>query len=435
MSKEGVINRNWKCLFDRYDILNRIIEDGTFQISAKQIKEYYEPRLMAKFDHSSDLPDLFREHHLSILPISRGDYVISHFNAYHKFERTRMDTTPVLHFRWPSYLQSLDENRISSESIALNCAFASGMIADFMEEEPYTVFATVSGRMKSGRYTFQIGDSRRNARHEINVNNAQIEIDAAYEGVASLALFEAKRELSEDFLVRQLYYPYRTWRERVTKPVKPVFMIYSNGIYRLYEYVFADSNDYNSIKLVKRKNYSVEDTHISITDIQDVLDTAVLQEEPAITFPQADVFDRVINLCELANTQEVSRNDVTEHYDFEARQTNYYTDAARYLGLIHKSIDIKTGVPTYLTTKQGKRILKLPYKQRQLEFCRVILSHKIFHDTLQLYWKIGAPPSISEIVHIMKRAGAYHVDSEETYRRRASTVRGWVNWIIGLIHE
>src|SRR5699024_11404678 len=55
-----------------------------------------------------------------------------------------------------------------------------------------------------------------------------------------------------------------------------------------------------------------------------------------ISFPQANSFERVINICELLNAQELSREQVTEEYAFDIRQTNYYTDAARYLGLLEK---------------------------------------------------------------------------------------------------
>ncbi len=243
----------------------------------------------------------------------------------------------------PTYIQSLDSSNVPSEAIALNCAVASGIVADFMDDDD--LLATVSGRMSSGTFSFNITNSAKNVPFCIDVNNSQIEIDAAYEGVHSLALFEAKRDLSEDFLIRQLYYPYRVWQNRVTKTVRPLFLVYSNGIYHMYEYAFQSLNNYNSLVLVKQKRYSVEDISITIEDIQTVLRSTTIIKEPRVPFPQADSFERVINLCELLNGQELSRNDVTEQYAFDARQTNYYTDAARYLGLIEKSRE--SGTPIY----------------------------------------------------------------------------------------
>lgn len=430
MSNTNQNDTAWENLFNKYDILQHIETDGYFNISAEQIKEFREPRLMAKFDNTIELPELFSKNQLAILPITRGDYVISHFDAYHQFE-AEVDNAHIKRVSLPVHIQSLDCENITSEAIALNCAFASGIIAEFIEDS--SIFATVSGRMGSGAFSFNINDIKTGTNRQVNVNNSQIEIDAAYEGVASLALFEAKRVLSEDFLVRQLYYPFRIWQSRITKPVKPIFFVYSNGIYRLYEYIFDDLNNYNSLRLVKQMNYSIEDTAISVADIQAILASTALVNEPQISFPQADKFERVINLCELVNTQELSRNDVTEQYDFDARQTNYYTDAARYLSLLDKRTE--NGIPIYSISETGRRILNLGYKQRQLAFCGLILSHKAFNLTLKQYFQTGTMPSTNDIVCIMKKANLYRIESEETYGRRSSTIRSWINWIISLINE
>lgn len=427
-SSKSLNDTAWEMLFEKYDILNCIDTQGLFEISATKIKEFREPRLMAKFDHTINLPKIFSEHQLAILPVTRGDYVISHFDAYHSFET---DDAPITRVSLPTYLQSLDSNNIPSEAIALNCAIAAGIVSDFLQDED--LVATVSGRMGSGTFGFSIANLLGNSPYSIQVSNSQIEIDAAYEGVNGLALFEAKRDLSEDFLVRQLYYPFRVWQSRMTKPVRPLFLVYSNGIYRLYEYEFEDVNNYSSLRLIRQKKYSIEDTSIGITDIQTVLKQSVIIQEPKIPFPQADNFERVINLCELLNGQDLSRSDVTDQYAFDVRQTNYYTDAARYLGLIEKRKD--GAIPNYALSDMGKRILRLNFKQRQLAYCDCILSHKVFSDTLQKHFETGSMPSTGDIVEIMKQSNLYNMGSESTFERRSSTIKSWLNWIIGLINE
>lgn len=418
----------WEKLFEKYGVLKHIERTGRFQISAKQIKEVREPRLMAKFDHTINLPQIFADNNLCILPVTRGDYVISHFDAYHKFEP---DKSPVTRVSLPTYIQSLDSSNIPSEAIALNCAVAAGIIADFLGDEG--IVPTVSGRMGSGTFAFNIGNLKSKTLSRVTVNNSQIEIDAAYEGLRSLALFEAKRDLSDDFLIRQLYYPYRVWISRMTKPVRPLFLVYSNGIYRIYEYAFTDPDNYSSISLVQQKNYSVEDTVITVDDIQQLLHNTVCENEPQIPFPQADSFERVINICELLADQDLSRNDVTERYAFDARQTNYYTDAARYLGLVEK--ERKNGDPLYRLTDKGHTILRLRYKQRQMAFCSAVLSHSVFADTLKSYFETGVMPQKNDIIQIMRRSNLYNVSSNSTYERRSSTIKGWINWIVGLIND
>ena len=50
-------NEAWKEIIKKYDIINRINENGIFHIKASEIKEFKEPRLMAKWDCTSALPE------------------------------------------------------------------------------------------------------------------------------------------------------------------------------------------------------------------------------------------------------------------------------------------------------------------------------------------------------------------------------------------
>lgn len=424
------MNKNddaWEKIFKKYNVLSKIFTNGIFEISADQIREFREPRLMAKFDHRVNLPKIFSENNLSILPVTRGNYTIAHFETYHKFESVN---NSVHKTELPNYIQSLDCNNIFSESVALNCAFASGIIQNFIDDE--YIFPTTNGRMSAGEFNFEIDSVKNSSNYVIRVKNPQIEIDAAYEGIKNLAIIEAKRDISEDFLIRQIYYPYRLWKERLTKNIKLIFFVYSNGIYYLYEYKFENPQHYNSLVLVNQKNYAIEDTRINVEDIQQILNEVEIIPEPDVPFPQADKFERVINICELLNQNELSRDDVTCEYDFDARQTNYYTDAARYLGLIEKSNlkEIK-----YHLTELGEKILSYNFKNRQLAYCECILSHKVFAETLKKYFNSGEMPNTTEIVEIMKESNLLNIQSEETFKRRSSTIKSWLNWVVGLINE
>ena len=221
------------------------------------------------------------------------------------------------------------------------------------------------------------------------------------------------------------------WSAKVTKKVRPVFFVYSNGIFSLYEYEFKKAGNYNSLCLVRHKNYSIEDTEIELSDIENVARNKSLVNEPMVSFPQANRFERVINICELLNSHGLDREQITEEYAFDVRQTNYYTDAAIYLGLVEKAY--KNGKPQYRLSKQGQQIINSGYRQRQLGFCQVILEHKAFRETFNCYMSSGVMPSVREIVSIMEKANIYRVDSEKTYKRRASTIIGWINWILGLL--
>ena len=418
----------WEKIFNEYDVLNKIQEQGLFEISSKEINEYREARLMTKFDNSESIPKILSENNLSILPISSNKYMIARFKAYKKYGSEPKDIERV---EFPPYIESLDYNNISSEALALNCTYITGILEDFLDEEE--LVPTVSGKMGSGLFKFEIAQINDDKKINVTVENSRMEIDGGYEGVNSLALVEAKNVVAEDFLVRQLYYPYRLWKSKITKKVRPIYVVYSNGIFTIYEYKFNDINEYSSIELVKCKKYSIEDTNIDLGTIQNLIENIQnYVEEPKISFPQANSFERVINLCELLESSEKGKQEITEKYEFDPRQTNYYTDAAIYLGLV-----VKKGVrsKSFELSKLGKRILSLNYKNRQIEFVKLILSHKVFHMTIKRYFEKLEMPTDSEIVEIMKECELYKIGKDSTFYRRASTIKSWVDWIINLITE
>lgn len=422
----GLNDGAWEKLFDKYQILDAVNRDGRFQISAAQIKEFREPRLMTKFDHRINLPEIFAANGLAILPVTRGDYVISSFDAYRDFENPAGETRRI---RIPAYMQSLAPQNLVSEAIALNCANACGILTDFLADDP--LVPTVSGRMSSGAFNFQI--QTRAGRQTVAVNNSQIEIDAAYEGRDCLALFEAKRDLADDFLVRQLYYPFRVWNSRMTKAVRPVFLVFSNGVFHLYEYRFEDPACYNSLRLVRQRNYTVA-TEIAAADVEDLLATVATEPEPEISFPQANSMERVINLAELLAERDMTRQDITAEYAFNERQTNYYADAGRYLGLMEKFRDGENGVGFRLSPL-GRSVMNLGYRERQLAFLTQILRHRAFREVLLMRLRSGEMPEVDAVVREMRRSGLYHVASENTYVRRSSTIVSWVRWVMSLLED
>lgn len=422
----------WKHIFEKYKIIESISQNGKFEITSSQINEFREARLMTKFDYKSQLPVLFSKHNLSILPISRGSYVISDFETFVNFDKNE---TEIIRVDFPTYLESIDYGNITSESIALNCAYISDMIQNFVEDEELK--PTVTGRMSSSSFSFNI-KSKMNGSLNISVDNSQIEIDGGFEGFNYLTLIEAKNVISDNFLIRQLYYPYRLWSNKIRKPVKVVFLTFSNGIFHFREYAFENINCYNSIQLIKQKKYIIREEAINTETIQKILREITIKVEPKVSFPQADSFERVINLCEQLNKNEsLGKKYITQLYNFADRQSSYYTDAGIYLGLVYKYNDKnhQDDKIRFSLTENGKKLFNFSISNRQLEFVKLILSHLAFNKALTLYFDKNSPPIESEVVKIMKESGLYRIVKDSTFERRASTISGWINWIFELIEE
>lgn len=424
-------NEAWKLLVEKYDIVNQIKKDGVFQIKASQIKEFKEPRLMAKWDSSDSLPEIFKLNKINILPDSRSSYLLSDFILYEDIPELDEHVTQMDHVSIPEY-ESIDINNINSETNAINVLVLSGILDDFLQTSLNV--STFNGRMGTGKFDFIINSYSGNKR-KVSVNNAQCEIDGGFENDESVIIMEAKNVVHEDFHVRQLYYPYRLWRTKVTKPIRLIFSIYSNKIYRLFEYRFKDINDYSSIEMVQMKNYSLQDTNISLNDLIEVrsLTTVTTDDNQdtysrdRVPFIQANSLDRIISLLENLYDNPMNTVQIAELMQFDIRQSDYYFNAGKYLGVFTKVTDDNQKIVEL--TPLGNELYKLNYKKRQLYFVSLILKHQIFAEFFDYVIENGELPSSKEVQTKMR---ILNVCNEGQIARRANSVVGWLRWIFNL---
>jgi len=422
----------WELIFDDFNIIKIIEIQGCFIITSAQINKYREARLMTKFDHQAQRPELFIKYNLSILPISRGSYIIGNFDIFHNLNDDDVEITKIT---FPSSIESINHKEITSEATAINCAYVSKILQDFTGEN--NLQPTVSGRMSSKSFDFIINSN--DNQLSINVENSQIEIDGGYEGDNSLSLIEAKNYISDDFIIRQLFYPYQLWNNKISKKVRPIFLTYSNGFFDLREYEFTNPKHYNSLRLIKHKKYLLQDETVNeivlnVEFIETILNSTLIIDDPKLPFPQANSMERIINLCELLYDNEfISKENITQNYDFNSRQTDYYLNAGKYLGLICD--EKRDGDLGGILTEKGKNIFELSIKERQIEFIKAILSHKVYNEVLKKYFENGEMPTKKGIVEIMKVSNLYNINSDITFLRRSSTILSWINWITKQIEE
>ncbi|MGF3183361.1 type II restriction enzyme [Facklamia sp. P12934] len=426
-------NDAWKKLFDKYDIVNEIEKNGFFNIKASEIKEFKEPRLMAKWDSCESLPDIFKKHNINILPTSRGSYILSDFKLYEEIPDLTEHITKMQRVEIPEF-ESIDIENINSESNAINVLLLSNILDDFLNEDDSV--STFNGRMGTGKFDFFVD---RTSKKPLNVfvENAQCEIDGGLENANSVVIIEAKNVVYPDFHIRQLYYPYRLWKTRVEKPIRLVFSIYSNQIFRLLEYKFNELNNYSSIQLVKEKSYSLQDTEINNNDLLKVFEKTQVktddnQMNTDIPFIQANSFERVISLLEILQNNNETTESIAEIMQFDLRQSDYYFNAGRYLGLFEKldTVDeLDKAIVEIRLTALGKKIASMKYKERQLKIVELILEHKIFNEFFFGIYTTGNFPTKADIQDKMR---LYNVCNEGQIVRRSGSVLAWLKWIFKL---
>ena len=388
---------------------------------------------MTKFDKEIDLPKIFKKNNLSILPIDRGEYVLGKFKTYFEIKSKEPSEPKIM--KLPQKLTSIDTKKITSESVAINVAFASGMIDDLLNSsELNKAYLTITGRMGSKLLNFNIDSKiKGESPYNINVENSQIEIDSAFENKEKILLIEAKIDEKKDFNIRQLFYPYLFLKNKLLdKEIIPVLLIYTQGSFIFNIFEIKDETNYSSIKFLEQKIYKLSDEiNISMNEVINIMNTVNIIEdrytdkaENYIPFPQANSFNIVLKLIEFISNNDKTKSDIALKFGFEERQSTYYHDALRFLGY---SNELKNS-STVTLNKHGMKVLKIKNeKVGKLQIIEDILKDRIMNEAMRKTISDGKVINIKDCFVLLNENLAL---SKKTKKRRASTVRRWIIWII-----
>jgi hypothetical protein len=248
-------NESWQTIFEKYNIQKHNFNSKPFIISAEQIKQATahfkktnekEVRILCKQDSREDRPHIFIENNLFLLPTRNGEYAIVKGEGYIDIP----DVTSIAKMYNSQLDFQLDTSLIgNSEMQHLDFAYASSLIRTFMKDD--SLVLTIRGRKYTPKFTFQVG------KQTITAEGVQTEVDAGYEGRDQAVLIEAKNSLTKNTIIRQLYYPYRQWQQYTRKRVKTLFFEKRENYYTFWQYVFQNTDDYNSIQLIHSQKHEI----------------------------------------------------------------------------------------------------------------------------------------------------------------------------------
>lgn len=416
----------WDKVFDEYGLLDAIEVNGFADLTADQIRRFREPRLMAKIDHSKDLPSIFERFSLNILPTSTGTYRVGPYKLFQPIIGTGMGEVSALPI--PERIETIDFQNLSGESSVLHAALVSNILQQFTGEE---LTLTVSGRMRSGDFDFSVARTDLGLA-SIRVSGAQIEIDGGFEGPDSLYLFEVKNHKATDFNIRQLYYPFRVMKQKFSKPVKTAYLTYEKGEFEIYEYQFSDLKDFSSIELVRSGRFCLTESKVNPKVLFDAARFGIgAAPNLGAPFPQADSFERVIDLVTALVEKPRTLDEFTQTYGFDKRQSSYYFAAASYLGLASSQLT-QDGKKVLVPTPLGKTTFRGTRTSRNIALAKLILSHDAFARVFVEYLNLGAMPSNDDIERSLYNSPDFEFYGDSTVRRRIRTVKSWCKWILTL---
>jgi len=403
--------------WERYIAAQNLQLDGrVHRIEAELLKDVSkrEPRLMTKFDTPNQLPEVLKRRNYTILPVSNGEYLLFQGDIFFPLERCKQRRIFQTQIGFPL----LTVGRGIGESEYLDNAFNSGLLADFVQEE--RLYLTIRGRERTRQFDFRLNSDS----PQIQVNGVQIESDAGYEGPHDIILVEAKIGTPSDFNIRQLYYPYRHFSIIAPKKrIRSLFFLYdlSTATYTFHEFIFTDTYDFRSIRQIDCQVYTL--TEPQAYRIDELLDMRFATDNQIV--PQADDLNKIFELLTLINRGQNKPGDIADYFVFDTRQSNYYGEAAEYLGLITRA----TG--TFDLTARGLEFITTEPEQRQLFIAKLIVNSWIFRAIIDLARtkRSFTNREIDEVIRSAKKEDGTSRYSKSTVTRRRKTIIAWIRWL------
>jgi hypothetical protein len=385
-------------------------------VSAKQVRQISEreARNMAYMDESAKVPPIFESHSLFILPVSNGRYAIVRGNGYHELERSSIvyeDFQPS----FPPGTSILDPEK--SEGSAVSYAWNTGIISRITGETSLLLGPP-------GRFALDPFDFRIDGRAKLHQAGAQAEVDGFFYSNHSACLMEFKARECTDFLVRQLYYPFRHWSGRAPKynwtSVRPFFVDFGLDplTFRFFEYGFSDPTDYESIELVSARGLRISATARPLRGLLDVPADSSLSP----LTPQADSIERVLRVPFLVAEGQSNAFLVSEVEKFTRRQSSYYRRAAEALGFVSREGD------DYVLTDLGRRFVSTGPVQRNELATIQIAKIPAIHEILERVASGGGEQMTRARIGRILQSHDSRIHGT-TVPRRTLTVLAWLRWV------
>ncbi len=381
-------------------------------VTARDIKRITgeEARLMANIHSYDELPSVLKAHGLFVLPVKNGVYALVRGNGYHTLEEVTV-APEIFYSRLDFDLVASKAG--SSEMQYIDHAFNSGLLEYFAGIGSLRL--SLRGRKYTPPFQFRVGKSPL-----IQVRSVQIECDGGFEGKQHMVVLEAKVDHPQDFLIKQLYYPFRYCQIIVSeKEILPMFLCVDmhKHIYTFWRYRFLDAYDYESIDLVESRNFVIVESPLA----PDELAALPTKSEKGAIVPQADDIEKVLELPLLVAEGLDNSVVIAVHFGFDRRQSSYYREAAQALGLVTLENS------SYILTDVGRRYVQLPANERNELVCRLLLELPVMNEVLvYLLSKSTKRITKAEVASIIERIS--HL-SGTTPARRAQTVFAWFRWI------
>lgn len=403
-SKKPFLNERWQSVVQNCHL---DLTQPVNYVSTADIEKYgkKETRLMTSIETEKRNPEIFKQHGVFVIPLSRKQVVIVRGKGFHQVED--IDSPLQVHKTSLAFPTSLKNSK--GEAGFLEYAYYCELIGQFTQRPRLRRGFSTKRR---GSFTFRV-----DANPQFKAEGVQIEVDASFEDEEKYYLAEAKYNVPSSFNIKQLYYPYKIFLpEMKPREVQNIFFAYNakESTYNLWEYQFGDPDDFEQIELVKSARFRVEYT----TKLQPLIDYSVNPVQMG-AIQANDVF-KLMDLPFVVVDGIDDSHKLAVHYAFDERQSSYYRQGMEALGFI------STRGNKYTLTELGNKYVQASVEARTKLFLRRLVEY----------------PPVSEVIHRilsgevitnreLESIASRHDPTihKSTIERRAECLRTWFKWI------
>ena len=415
----------WQRILAEPEVQRELGEKGFFEVTSRELNDYSKPmsgpdaRILVKFDSSHQLPEALRESGLAPITVNRARFAVGAFDIYSELPPLEDADLRVVRYKSPHDAMNVAE--VTSESLALLVASASRVIDEFAGAD---VKLSFFGKVVMKTLDFSVSKHGGEAARFVG-SGMQIELDAVFENDQQMLLVEAKIGRPRDFNIRQLYFPYRHFREKTEKVIRPILMVYSRGVFEFIEYRFADPQNMSSFEIVRTQVVAVLAPDSPLENLRTIAkNPETVFGAEGVTFPQANDFDKIIEVSRIASAKPVGSEEIGQALGVVGRQVDYYIQAARYIGLVESSA---TGV---VATKLAQGILGKSLPARNFDLAALIVQIPTVGQCFLFTTEEGFLPTVEYASMNLATPEDFVGVNDTTRRRRISTAISWTRWII-----
>lgn len=428
------LNEFWDRIFEKLKILEHLEKEEYFALSRTDcsmvFNNGFKIRLEKYFIFSSmnDLPEVFKQNNLILLQKYKSTFSICYADNYYYLPELNYDAKV-----FKNTISVISKKSFLNDHLAYGLALVNyGVFEDVLISnngqklnltEIY-LFNSPLSETKDIKVIYT--DIRTQKTWLMKIGYVKLYYDFILEDESTLFCVRVHDKYSNSINKSLLFNILSTFKELTNKKIVFIEIYKESKSNTLYELVFQNENDINSIESINEikfnlnvEEYVNESKKFILTDQK----TEYFITRDKVPFPQANDFEKVIKYCDLIYNNKKNLQELINELGVTSRQVIYYKDSCLFLSLIREQEG-----QVFLNPNLSKIYREGTVKQKYEYFVESIIENEILFKCYNLF--VDDKLNITNFKNVV---GSEYIMSESTLKRRLSTINSWFKWLSRII--